>query len=204
MVEAFGARRLQMFFVGQKVTCVNDRNWPHRSKFGYAPTFPRKGSIYTVRAIAPRIIHGHDEDGLLLAEIVNPPLVFQSADGTRESELAFRESELAFRKSRFRPIRATNIDVFLEMLEPEPAGHLLVEPVLRAHPSVISLAEERRLRESERGAAFRFNMCVPDGIVCVGYRAQEPETAPPTAPERRQRAGWLRTLLGLGKRPRAS
>src|SRR5262245_24665425 len=99
---------IAMFFVGQKVTCVNDRNWPHWSEYGYTPTFPRKGSVYTVRAIVPCVVRGHDEDGLHLVEIVNPT---QTA---KEGSMF----ELAFRMSRFRPLRATNIDLFLEMLEP--------------------------------------------------------------------------------------
>jgi hypothetical protein len=36
-----------------------------------------------------------------------------------------RRTEIVFRQSRFRPFRATNIDVFLEMLEPVPAVDLI-------------------------------------------------------------------------------
>jgi hypothetical protein len=193
-------------------------NWPRRSKFSYVPTFPRKGSVYTVRAIAPRVVHGHDEDGLHLVEIANPTRTRK--DGSL--------LELAFRMSRFRPLRTTNIDVFLEMLEPVPSGHLLAEPVLRAHRNV-SLTEERRLRERRvAGEGVRFNMCVPSGtlgerlaeaataglprdengvplgVAFIGWCTLPAENAPPVSPERRQRAGWLRTLRGLGKRPRPS
>jgi hypothetical protein len=120
-----------------------------------------------VRAIAPRVVHGYDEDGLLLAEIVNPVLTIKSGTGTRESELAFR-------MSRFRPLRATNIDVFLDMLEPVPAE-----------------------------AAVRYDMAVPLGFVpmFIGFAPQKPENA---SPARRQRPGWLGAILGLIKRCRPS
>ena len=38
-----------MFFVGQKVTCVNDSRWPHRSMLRYVPSFPKKGATYKDR-----------------------------------------------------------------------------------------------------------------------------------------------------------
>jgi hypothetical protein len=54
---------------------------------------------------------------------------------------------------------------------------------LTAHPNVADLAEERRLREERRAAetAVRYDMCVPLGFVpmFIGFRAQEPEAAPP-------------------------
>jgi hypothetical protein len=46
------------------------------------------------------------------SEIVNPAITIRVPNGNR------RTNEMAFRMSRFRPLRATNIDVFLEMLEP--------------------------------------------------------------------------------------
>jgi hypothetical protein len=99
---------------------VNDANWPPPSRFpNYTPDLPRKGVVYTVRAIASRRFRGYDEDGLFLEEIVNPVIFIRSRDGTT------RESELAFRMSRFRPLRATNIDLFLEMLEPTPSVELV-------------------------------------------------------------------------------
>jgi hypothetical protein len=106
---------LTVFFVGQKIICVNASNWPRWTESDDRPTLPMKGSVYTVRAIAPRIIDGHDEDGLHLAEIVNPVRDGRSPNGV------WKRSELAFRQSRFRPLRASNIDVFLEMLEPAPS-----------------------------------------------------------------------------------
>jgi hypothetical protein len=61
-----------MFFVGQQVVCINASNWPRWTKVDGRSILPKKGSIYTVRAIAPRIVEGHDEDGLFLGGIVNP------------------------------------------------------------------------------------------------------------------------------------
>jgi hypothetical protein len=98
---------MAMFFVGQRVVCINDRDWPPRSWLPRNVILPAKGAIYTVREIVPTRLEGWDENGLRLREIVNPKRA--------------RRPELAFRMSRFRPLRATNIDVFLEMLEPVPA-----------------------------------------------------------------------------------
>jgi hypothetical protein len=105
-----------MFFVGQKVTCTNDRNWPTPRDFGaYSPTLPVRGRVYTVREVVPMMRRGFDEDGLFLEEIVNPIQ-------TRRDGSTF---ELVFRQSRFRPLRATSIDLFLEMLQPEPVSERL-------------------------------------------------------------------------------
>jgi hypothetical protein len=71
------------------------------------------GGDYTVRGIVP-LADGHDEDVLWLAEIVNPRRLLSGPNGRR------RRTELCFRMSRFRPLRATNIDVFLQMLAPVP------------------------------------------------------------------------------------
>jgi hypothetical protein len=71
-------------------------------------TLPAHGRIYTIRGIVPCIARGFDEDGLHLVEIVNRPRRWPEG----------RRTELAFRISRFRPLRSTNIDVFLQMLEP--------------------------------------------------------------------------------------
>ena len=100
-----------MFFVGQKVKCVNDRNWPTPRQFGaYTPLLPVRGRVYTVREVVPMMREGWDEDGLLLEEIVNPIQ-------TRPNGNTF---ELTFRMSRFRPVRTTSIDIFRAMLEPVP------------------------------------------------------------------------------------
>lgn len=105
-----------MFFVGQKVMCVNDRNWPGGYRGRVA--FPVRGQTYTVRAIVPTRLEGWNEDGVLLAEIRNPSMRLLTFRGTKQW------GEVVFRMSRFRPLRATNIDVLLEMLEPVPAGQL--------------------------------------------------------------------------------
>jgi hypothetical protein len=111
-----------MFFIGQRVLCTNDRNWPDFSRDGYVPTLPKAGAIYTVREIMLGVpAQGHDEDGLWLAEIVNQTVVVRDHRG------GAYVAEIAFRMSRFRPLRATNIDIFLEMLAPVPAPAELVE-----------------------------------------------------------------------------
>jgi hypothetical protein len=102
-----------MFFVGQRVVCVNARRWP-RGLVRFA-TLPKEGTIYTVRALLPESAFpkgtfvGPAEDALHLFEIANPV-----------RRIGGRKFELAFRVSRFRPVRTTNIDVFLRMLEPVP------------------------------------------------------------------------------------
>jgi hypothetical protein len=233
-LQAFRVGRLTVFFVGQKVTCVNDRNWPLASNFpGYTPTFPRKGAVYTVRAIALRIMRGYDEDGLHLEEIVNPVLTIKSDTGTRESELAFR-------MSRFRPLRATNIDVFLEMLEPVPA-HATEQALVnfaswRAPPDMLTPAEiaalrreaketsayARRvfadLRQSQSARSHPSAQALLAGIMqAAGEREKDPalldagkrlaevaQKGQSAAPERRWRANWLKGILGLVKRRRPS
>jgi hypothetical protein len=97
-----------MFFVGQKVVCAGNRPWPDFSREGYVPALPVPGNVYTVRRLLKR--REWDEGGMHLVEIVNP----------RRRDDRGRPFELAFRQSRFRPLRVTNIDVFLEMLEPAP------------------------------------------------------------------------------------
>ena len=104
-----------MFYVGQKVIYVNDRRSSDaRHCVWDRETFPKVGSIYTIRAIVEcRVAYGYDEDGLLLMEIVNRPDHYVSPRGRITHELAFRVS-------RFRPIQTTSIDVFTDMLEPVP------------------------------------------------------------------------------------
>jgi hypothetical protein len=103
------------FYVGQKVVYVNDRQL---GPYARMPKLPKLGSVYTIRAIVPCKARGYDEDGLWLVEIVNAPRLYESPTGPVVRELAFRVS-------RFRPLRTTNIDAFVKMLEPvkvrEPA-----------------------------------------------------------------------------------
>ena len=56
-------------------------------------------------------MQGYDEDGLRLVEIVNAPRQYESPTGPVVDEIAFR-------LSRFHPVRTTNIDALLKMLEP--------------------------------------------------------------------------------------
>ena len=96
--------------VGQKVICINAR---HPDLALYDEALPTEGAIYTIRAIVLWSLRGGDEDGLHLVEIVNTPRVYFTPSGRVLAELIFRVS-------RFRPVRETNIDVFLKMLEPAP------------------------------------------------------------------------------------
>src|SRR6476620_7200793 len=94
--------------VGQRVVYVNDCG----CSSGYEnDTLPKLGCVYTVRVIIPCKCYGYSEDGLRLVEIVNTPKQYASPTGPMVHELAFRVS-------RFRPLRTTNIDAFLKMLEP--------------------------------------------------------------------------------------
>jgi hypothetical protein len=96
---ALSRRRDEVLCVGQKVVCVRDSRWPPCES--YVPTLPKKGFIYTIRAIVPCKALGFNEDGMLLEEIVNPVRLLYSP------RLGFAEGELKFRISRFRPVRTT-------------------------------------------------------------------------------------------------
>jgi hypothetical protein len=95
-----------MLSVGQRVVCIDDRI-PHTHKFHKGEVQPTRGTIYTIREIVPPTVR-YPEEGLYLAEIVNPPRKLRSG----------RYVELIFRPYRFRPVRSTSIDVFLQMVEP--------------------------------------------------------------------------------------
>ncbi len=74
-----------MFFVGQKVVCVDTSEWNlGAEKAAKGNVFPVKGGIYTIREVV-------DGDGLLLMEIVNPPTWWGKV-------------EIGFFASRFRPV----------------------------------------------------------------------------------------------------
>jgi hypothetical protein len=88
---------------------VNDTRWPRG--LPYKSTLPKQGSIYTVRAIAERKSPGYDEDGLLLAEIVNPTFVFQFANLSTQVRSRISHEPLPTGSP------PTNIDVFTKMLE---------------------------------------------------------------------------------------
>jgi hypothetical protein len=96
------------------VVCINAR--PGN---GYVPageTLPEEGMIHTVREIVPGSTHGLDEDCLFLVEIINQPRRYGAP---AVGSVVF---EMYFRGSRFRPLPSTNIEVFLEMLEPADAS----------------------------------------------------------------------------------
>jgi hypothetical protein len=73
------------------------------------------------RSVLPYKRQGlYTEDGVRLVEIVNRPRRWRSPTG-------WRDTELAFRISRFRPVRSTNIDVLLQMLEPVRVLEVLID-----------------------------------------------------------------------------
>ena len=103
-----------MFAIGQKVVCVDDRLRTGRRY--YRENLPKNGVVYTVREMVDARARGYtDEDwGLRLVEIVNRKRWYTPPNGRIFTEMFFSAS-------RFRPLRSTNIDVFLKMLEPTPA-----------------------------------------------------------------------------------
>ena len=108
-----------MFFVGQKVVCVNVT--PRRD--GLRPRYrstaiPVLGAVYTIRELFDANPYGYDEVGLLVEEVVNPVRRYIAKTGPVKCEQFW----LSY---RFRPVRTTNIDVFLEMLEPTPSLELV-------------------------------------------------------------------------------
>jgi hypothetical protein len=95
------------FSVGQRVVCV-DVNFSHEPLWrSCVRAFPRRGSIYTIRNI--RAVD--DLVGVCLHEIVNSWAYF--AEGYVEA---------AFHSRKFRPVRATNIDVLRALLTSAPAS----------------------------------------------------------------------------------
>ena len=107
---SFGGNTLEgevMFYVGQKVVCINDDGMLGHKLAAKVSSLPVRGSIYTVRDVV-----SPDEIspclGLLLEEIIG------------EIHPGWHE-EYGFRSDRFRPIveRKTDISIFAEM--PKPA-----------------------------------------------------------------------------------
>jgi hypothetical protein len=87
----------------------------------------KRGVIYTIRAIVPGASFGyHDRDGLRLVEVRNPMRIYRAASG-------YCWTELYFLMAWFRPLHATNIDVFLAMVEgkkvPQPRRVRRASPV---------------------------------------------------------------------------
>lgn len=94
-----------MFHVGQKVVCIE--TWVRREGYG-DEVGPVAGKVYTIRALLDEDVWG--DLGLHLEEIVNP--VRNYFGGPLEP---------GFARRRFRPVKTTNIDVFLNMLAPTPS-----------------------------------------------------------------------------------
>jgi hypothetical protein len=103
-------RRTRVFFVGQRVICIDDRIPP--DFFHRGETLLKRGVVYTIRGIVLGTSFGYnsDHDGLRLAEIRNPMRVYRAASGHVWAELYFLIA-------RFRPMHETNIDVFRAMLK---------------------------------------------------------------------------------------
>lgn len=98
-----------MFYVGQKVICVDDslRNDPGVKYYGDLDGLT-KGEIYTIRSV--------DIDPFDKLPVIR---VFEI---TRSNGLEYEEPyELGFYAYRFRPIieRETDISIFKKMLKPE-------------------------------------------------------------------------------------
>jgi hypothetical protein len=100
--------------VGQRVVCVNVRFRSDGLHPYQGEVMPKKGGIYTVREVFDAGRYGYEgEDGLLLAEVVNPVRHYIAPAGLVECEQFWLDF-------RFRPLRWTNIDVFTAMLAPAP------------------------------------------------------------------------------------
>ena len=98
---------MRNFHVGQKVVCV-ERTVPLPPGI-YAPLpswVPKVGGVYTIRDIMPS---SHFDTGVRLEEFVAPKALVNG-----------RLFEPVWDASRFRPVRATSIDVFTAMLAPTP------------------------------------------------------------------------------------
>lgn len=100
-----------MFHVGQMVVCVNDN--PSNSYHNPPLAMPRAGQIYTIRSLS-------DENSLTVEEIFNSPRWVKAEDG----RIIWDEPH--FWNNRFRPVRATSIDVFTSMLAPTPKERVTV------------------------------------------------------------------------------
>ena len=100
-----------MFYVGQKVVCVDDSLPPNDMNMAreLGIELPMRGSIYTVREIVTDFVPGRNH--LRLNEIPNPVIE------EWEDEKA---AEPAFSFWRFRPLieRKTDISIFTAMLDP--------------------------------------------------------------------------------------
>ena len=99
-----------MFKIGMKVVCIDSK--PRRPDGRCTARWltnkkPVEGHLYTIRDIGPAWGFPPDVIGVRLEEIVN---------GIHEAS----GQEYMYRADRFRPVKTTNIDIFLKMLEPTP------------------------------------------------------------------------------------
>lgn len=102
--------------VGMQVVCVDDRG----HMLNHGESIPIRGSIYTIRSIT------HGGAGVQLNEIVNLPRMY--CDGF---------VEISFLRRRFRPVRKTNIDCFLSLLNKTPADVVAAT----TSPALVSLSD---------------------------------------------------------------
>ena len=88
-----------MFYVGQKVVCVDDQNWRSGGADGPAP---RRGEIYTI-AVIGELDNGSPAVGLVEVTPINS-----------------RSDRAWYFSKRFRPAveRKTSIEIFTRMLNP--------------------------------------------------------------------------------------
>ena len=93
------------FYVGQRVVCVCVQFSKERAWRNVVRVFPKHGAIYTIRSIC----EAGDLIGFCFEEFVNPPGHFSRGI-----------VEPAFDSRRFRPVRTTSIQVFRELLVPNP------------------------------------------------------------------------------------
>lgn len=92
------------FYPGQKVVCIDDSMNPET--VNYTPCRPRKGEVYTVRAIHKEAhIEGY---GVYLEELPNPSMIWADSD----------EREWPFRATRFRPVVDHGSKLTTEQFEP--------------------------------------------------------------------------------------
>lgn len=88
-----------MFHVGQKVVCVDDK--PRSASVKPPPMGIVEGEVYTVR----EVVMAPHRPAIYIEEIHNPMHPIWGV-------------EWAYMADRFRPVKTTNIDVFLSMLAP--------------------------------------------------------------------------------------
>lgn len=99
-------------YVGQKVVCVDASLNSNLSHGWGTEEYPAKGVIYTIRDLEP-----HPCSGVTpccrVEEIRNAILPYY------DKEIGAVLWELSLRQNRFRPVKATDISVFTQMLAPK-------------------------------------------------------------------------------------